>query len=113
MKRLAISVFLLTIALLALRELSARFSITGVAQAQSAVEPELPRVLLDTKYPATSGATINVPAGGNFQSALNSAQPGDTVVLQAGAQYAGNFTLPAKTGSGWIVIRTSGMEGIP
>jgi PKD repeat protein len=85
---------------------------TVTSYAQSTVNPELPRVFLSTSYPATSGAILNVPAGGNLQTALNSAQPGDTVVLQAGAVYTGNFTLPAKTGSGWIVIRTSNLAGI-
>ena len=80
--------------------------------AQSIGEPELPRILLTTTYPATPGVTINVAAGGNFQAALDSAQPGDTIVLQAGAVYAGNFTLPAKTGNSWIVIRTSNLSGV-
>jgi glutamine amidotransferase PdxT len=69
--------------------------------------PALPAKAVDTSYPAQAGATINVPAGGNLQSAINSALPGDTIVLQAGATYTGTFTLPAKSGSGWIVIRTS------
>ncbi|HKP87841.1 MAG TPA: PKD domain-containing protein [Blastocatellia bacterium] len=116
MKRLTITLFLFIIALLAVRELPAGYSVIntpGVAEAQSATEPELPRVLLDTTYPASPGSTINVAAGGNLQAALNSALPGDTIVLQAGAQYVGNFTLPAKTGSGWVVVRTSNMAGIP
>ena len=82
------------------------------AVAQTSGEPELPRVLLTTTYPSSTGATINVAAGGNFQAALDSAQPGDTIVLQAGAVYTGNFTLPAKSGSSWIVIRTSNLAGI-
>ncbi len=70
-------------------------------------EPELPRVLLNTSYVPPTGRTIAVPAGGDFQAALNQAQPGEIITLQAGATYTGNFTLPAKSGSGWIVIRTS------
>jgi hypothetical protein len=55
------------------------------------------------------GALISVKAGGNLQSALNSAACGDTIQLQAGATFTGNFTLPAKhcTDSDWIIIRTS------
>src|ERR1041384_8464985 len=49
--------------------------------------PELPRVFLDTTYVPPTGATINVPAGGDLQAALNAAQPGDQIVLQAGAAY--------------------------
>ena len=69
--------------------------------------PEGPRSFVDTTYPTMTGMTINVPAGGDFQSALDSAQLGDTITLAAGATYNGNFTLNPKSGSGWIVIRTS------
>jgi len=69
-------------------------------------DPTLP-VLLNTQYSAPTGATISVPAGGDFQAALNSAQPGDQIVLAAGATYTGPFTLPVKPGTGWILIRSS------
>lgn len=69
--------------------------------------PELPRVYLDTTYVAPTGKTIAVSAGGDFQAALNQAQPGDIITLQAGATYVGTFTLPVKTGANWIVIRSS------
>lgn len=82
------------------------------ARTQSSGEPELPRVFLSTSHPVLAGAVINVPAGGNFQTALDNAQPGDTIVLQAGAVFTGNFMLRAKTGSEWIVIRTSNLAGI-
>src|SRR5215216_3963413 len=73
--------------------------------AQSINEPELPRTFLDTTYVVPTGQTITVAAGGNFQTALNSANPGDTIVVEAGATFVGNFTLPNKTGSAWIIIR--------
>ena len=73
----------------------------------TAAEPELPRVFLDTTYPQPTGRTIAVAAAGDFQAAINQALPGDVITLQAGATYAGNFTLPAKTGTQWIIIRTS------
>jgi PKD repeat protein len=69
-------------------------------------------VFLITTYPSTAGALLNVFAGDNLQATLNSAQPGDTIVLQAGAVFSGNFILPAKNGSDWIIIRTSNLEGI-
>ncbi|MEJ7617482.1 MAG: hypothetical protein WKF30_11095 [Pyrinomonadaceae bacterium] len=75
--------------------------------------PELPRVILDTKYPTVSGATINVPRGGNLQAAIDAAKLGDTIVLEAGATYLGHFRLTNKTGTGWIVIRSSNMSGLP
>lgn len=58
-------------------------------------------------------ATINVPAGGSLQTALDSAQPGDEIVLEAGAAYVGPFTLPVKSGSSYITIRSSAMSALP
>ena len=49
---------------------------------------------------------IDVPAGGNLQQAINSAQPGATIRLAPGATYVGSFTLPAKNGSSFITITT-------
>src|SRR5262245_11561272 len=69
--------------------------------------PASPSVFLDTSPPTQTGKTISVPAGGNFQAALNSALPGDTIELAAGATFSGNFLMPKKTGSGWVWIRTS------
>jgi Family of unknown function (DUF6130) len=54
-----------------------------------------------------TGSTINVPAGGDFQSALNNAHPGDTILLAAGATYVGNFVLPVKSGASMITIRSA------
>src|SRR5688572_22208867 len=55
-----------------------------------------------------AASTHVVPAGGDLQAALDAAQPGDTIVLEAGATYTGNFKLPAKNGDSYIVIRTGG-----
>src|SRR5499427_5470506 len=74
----------------------------------AAGEPEPPRVYLDTTYTPPKGRSIEVKAGGDLQAALNQAKPGDTITLEAGATFTGNFTLPNKSGqSGWIVIRSS------
>src|SRR5438552_1701343 len=81
--------------------------------AHAAGVPELPRVYLDTTYALPTGPTSTVPAGGDFQAALNSAQPGSVIVLQAGATYAGNFSLPNKTGAGWIYIQSSALTSLP
>jgi hypothetical protein len=56
--------------------------------------------------PATAHTTT-LDATGDLQGALNSAMPGDTIQLQAGAVYTGNFVLPAKSGSDYITIRTA------
>ncbi len=68
--------------------------------------PELPRTYINTGYQAPGGNTIRVNQGDNLQLAINSAQRGDIILLQAGATFVGNFTLPAKPGNGWIVITT-------
>jgi len=78
--------------------------------------PARPRALLETSLASTpvTGRTIQVAAGGDFQAAIGSANPGDEIVLQAGATYTGNFVLPAKGGSGqWITIRTSDLAALP
>src|SRR5947209_479177 len=56
---------------------------------------------------AASAATLTVAAGGNLQAALNAAQPGDTILLEAGATFTGPFTLPAKSGTDYITVRTA------
>ncbi|HUY12201.1 MAG TPA: hypothetical protein VMX16_01045 [Terriglobia bacterium] len=61
----------------------------------------------------TQAGTIRVPAGGNFQAALNQARPGDFIQLQAGASYEGNFNLPNKPGSGYITIESSALSSLP
>jgi hypothetical protein len=55
------------------------------------------------------GSVIKVNAGGDLQAALNSAQCGSTIELQAGATFTGNFEFPAKNcdSSHWIIVRTS------
>ena len=53
-------------------------------------------------------ATITVNAGGNLQAAINAAQPGDVIQLQAGATFTGNFVLPDKGATtGFITIRSA------
>lgn len=72
---------------------------------------ELPReyvksVLKDT--PA-GGKTWMVRAGESVKKVLETASCGDTIQLQAGATFPGNFVVPAKScdDSHWIIIRTS------
>ena len=72
---------------------------------------ELPRVTVPSAMSDTPapGAVISVNAGDDLQSALNRANCGDQVELQAGATFTGQFTLPAKNCDikHWIWIRTS------
>ena len=85
------------------------FAICAVSNGRTL--PVLPQRFVDTTYPAMTGTTISAASSAAFQSALSNAQPGDTIVLQAGATYSGTFTLPAKSGTGWIIIRTSASDG--
>lgn len=75
---------------------------------------ELPRTTVQSTMADTPapGNTINVPAGANFQTAINGANCGDTIQLQAGATFTGSFMLPAKScdDNNWIVIRTSASD---
>jgi hypothetical protein len=73
-----------------------------------AVPPELPRATVDARYVEPTGRSINVPAGGDIQAAVNSASRGDVILLVPGATYSGPVILPPKAGSGWITIRTAG-----
>src|SRR5215217_4845831 len=56
---------------------------------------------------AAFGATLVVPAGGDLQAAIDSAAPGDTIVVEAGATYRGPFTLIPKSGASYITIQSS------
>src|SRR5436309_7074929 len=78
--------------------------------ARAAALPERPRVILDTTYVPPTGRTLAVPAGGDLQAALNAAVGGDVITLQAGATFSGPFTLPNKSGTGWIIVRTSAAD---
>ncbi|PYX23748.1 MAG: hypothetical protein DMG87_04895, partial [Acidobacteria bacterium] len=61
------------------------------------------------------GQIHQVLAGQSLQTALNNAQCGDTIALQAGATFSGSFTLPAKAcdDQHWITIRTSALASLP
>jgi hypothetical protein len=77
---------------------------------------QLPLIYLQTAMSNTPapGSTITVNAGQNLQSALNSANCGDTIQLQAGATFTGAFTFPAKgcDDDHWIIVRTSASDSL-
>lgn len=52
-------------------------------------------------------ATRTVNAGGDLQAALDAAQPGDVIVVQAGARFVGPFKLPPKPAGAVITVRSS------
>jgi hypothetical protein len=69
--------------------------------------PTLPLTTFAPPYVARTGTVRTVNSGGDVQAAFNAAQPGDIVVLETGATFTGNFTLPTKTGSGDIYVVSS------
>jgi hypothetical protein len=71
----------------------------------------LPQATVDTSYPVQTGKVITVKQGDDLQTAIDGAALGDTLELAAGATFKGPITLPNKTGSGWLVIRTATPDG--
>ena len=92
---------------------TAAFTLTVSAGSASGFDgpAELPRVQIDSTMANTPapGTAITVNAGGDLQSALNRANCGDTIQLQAGATFSGVFTFPAKScdDNHWIIVRSS------
>ena len=84
-----------------------------VAVPAAAEGPELPRDYVDTSLVVATGIRIEVPRDGDLQNALNVAQPGDVIVLDAGGVYQGPFTLPRKTGDAWITVTSSRGDELP
>ncbi len=81
---------------------------TGVAVALAVLAVALPQ----TKSRA---GTLTLPAGGDLQAALDAARPGDTIFLEAGATFVGNFVMRSTDGneSRPIVLRTAGADAVP
>src|SRR4051812_10372458 len=88
-------------------------SFVAAGSPRPAVAPESPRLLVDTRPAHAHGRTIVVGKSGDFQAALDAADPGDVIELEAGATYTGTFTLPVKPGADWIVVRSSAAEELP
>lgn len=64
----------------------------------------------------TEAATLYVPSTQypTIQSAVNAANLGDTIVVEAGRTYTENIVLkPKSTGSGWITIQSSKLHLLP
>jgi hypothetical protein len=63
----------------------------------------------------TSASTVTVRAGEDLQQALNAARPGDTIQLERGATFTGNFVLPSRASDDDrdIVLRTADDSGLP
>jgi len=103
--------FTVTVTDAANRTANGNFSVTVASGSGYDGPAQLPLVTVASSMadsPAP-GSVINVNAGGNLQTALNSAQCGDTIQLQAGATFTGPFNVPAKgcDAKHWVIIRTS------
>ena len=101
-------------------------STLGNVYAQAPTQPTLPQKTVSLALPTqgtspcptlTTGANCirNVPSGNaaSFQSAINAATCGDTIVLAAGSTYSGNFTVPSTSCVGWIEIVSSALTSLP
>jgi hypothetical protein len=82
------------------------------AFAAASKRPEPPRATVDTIYKEQRGGRVlTVSRDGDLQAALETARGGDVITLEPGAVYTGPFTLPAKRGAGWVVVRTAAPDG--
>jgi len=81
--------------------------------------PALPNTAsIETCFPDTTGYTLLTVGQVNrdysdLQAAINAASPGTMLVLDAGASFKGSFTLPNKTGNGWIILTSSQVNLLP
>lgn len=81
--------------------------------------PALPNTSsIETCYPDTTGyQTITVgPIGRDYsdlQLAINAAPNNTILLLDAGAIFKGGFTLPEKSGEGWVIIQSAQQTLLP
>src|SRR5688572_16681991 len=76
--------------------------------------PSLAVLFLLLFFPGVVHAdTRFVRRGENLQLALNAAAPGDVIVLEAGAEFLGNFVLPVKSGDSPIIVRSAASALLP
>jgi hypothetical protein len=76
--------------------------------------PALPQICTVPLYPAPT-SFVNVSSAADLQSALNAAQCGQSISVQAGVQYDGNFTVPALAcpSSSPVLVVSSAIGSIP
>ena len=60
---------------------------------------------------SAAAATLHIAAGGDLQTALVNARPGDIIELEAGAVFTGNYTLPRKEDSPNLIVLKSAAAG--
>lgn len=86
-------------------------SVSGAAAVTVANAQPVGAAQLPQRVPSVPGnlpslaCTVTVPSGG-LQAALNAARGG--AVLCLSGTHVGNFSVPARTDAGWVVIRSAG-----
>ncbi len=77
--------------------------------------PALPQKYIDTTWNPPTGTHRAAHTAADLTAALAAAVPGDTIVLDAGTVFSGNFTLPQKANpqGQWIYIETSSLLTLP
>jgi len=95
-------------------------AVCALAPVSAQVVPEYPRTEdFDTCFPDTAGYRVITvgPAGRDYtdlQAAIDAATPGSVLVLDAGTEFRGSFSLPDKgAGEEWIVIMGARMDLLP
>ena len=77
---------------------------------------QLPQTYIDTTWnPPVGGTRWAAHTSAQLASALNVSEPGDIIVLDAGAVYNGYFQLPAKSNPNkkWIYVVSSSLSKLP
>jgi hypothetical protein len=79
-----------------------------IQRSQNPVQQSRPRRI------GPGAQVVTLKSGANLQAAIDAAQLGDTLILEAGGVFRGTITLPKKNGDGsaFITIRTSNLAGI-
>lgn len=88
------------------------FNLAGINVATAVASSSEPPPPPPPSTGPAGGNVLTVNSGGSLQAALDAAQPGDTIVLQAGATFSGNFVLPVKSGTSYITIRSSASDSV-
>ena len=89
---------------------------TTQAESKSESAPELPKAHVAISVPRLEGKVIKVGKTDNLQAAINDAHPGDEIQIEAGAEFTGNFVLPAKSAGpqdqkpSWITITSQSTQ---
>jgi len=83
------------------------------SQVKSLGAPAISVFLIVLCHAAAAAETRTVRRGENLQTALNAAVAGDVILLEAGAEFLGNFVLPVKSGDLPIVVRSAPSSLLP